>query len=144
MTRERQPELPWDRHGPRGSVGLGRLTLPVTVDLPCELDLCVVEISDPHVRPGQAYQLGHASSGQSREREQCAVRLRCGRNRLLELAAFEDAAALRLRRLGPLRGQHHGHRIRAIPVQPPRSEPVDAIHDTESDHDRRLREASSA
>ena len=54
MTRERHPELPRGRHRPRGSVRLGRLALPAAVDLPCELDLCVIEISDPDVRPGQS------------------------------------------------------------------------------------------
>ena len=54
MTRERHPELPRDRHRPRGSVRLGRLADPAAVDLPCELDLCVIEISDPDVRPGQS------------------------------------------------------------------------------------------
>ncbi len=47
-------KLPRNRNSPRGSVCLGWSALPVPVDLPGELDLGVVDVIEPNVRPRQS------------------------------------------------------------------------------------------
>jgi hypothetical protein len=53
-----------DRHGPRGSVGLGLPPMAVAIDLVAELDLRVGEISESNVGPSQAAQLRNACTSE--------------------------------------------------------------------------------
>jgi hypothetical protein len=103
---EHRRKLAWDRHRPRRAVGLGRLPIPLTIDLPADLDLGIVEVRDPHVSPGEAEQLRQARTCQGGDGEQGPVGLVGCTDRLLELPPLEHTPPLPLRRLRPLGGQH--------------------------------------
>jgi hypothetical protein len=144
VVDEDASQLRWDRDCPCGAVGLGRSEVPLPVDLVCELDLGVVEVVDADVRPGEGEQFGQPCSAESSDREQGAVGLVGGCDRLLKLTALEDAAALPLRRLRPLGGQHQGDRVHADPTQTSGGIPIDPVRHADDDHDRRFGEPLDA
>jgi hypothetical protein len=59
VAGEDERELARDRHGSCGAVGLGRPTVPMTVDLKAERDLRVVEVVKTNLCPSEAAQLGY-------------------------------------------------------------------------------------
>jgi len=90
VPREDKRQLPWKWHGSGGAVGLGRPPVALPVDLPSERDLGIVELVQTDVGPREPAQLGEARAGQRGEREQSAVGLGGGRERLLDLLGRED------------------------------------------------------
>jgi hypothetical protein len=83
VLRKHESQLSRDRHRACRSVRLRRLSIAVTVDLIAKLELGLIEIVKSHVCPGQREQFREAGTGQSRDREQCSVRLPRRPNRLL-------------------------------------------------------------
>jgi hypothetical protein len=75
VPAEDQRELPGDRHGASGAVGLGRPAVAVPVDLEAEHDLGVVYVINVDVAPRESAQFREASASQRGDREQGAVRL---------------------------------------------------------------------
>lgn len=110
----------------------------MTVNLPPELNLCLIEVIDANVRPGQATYPGDPGARQRRHGEQGAKRLVSGGDRLLELLPGEDRPALRQGDLRPLRLQQQRRGDRAAPAEAPSGELVDPADDAEGDRDRRL------
>jgi hypothetical protein len=106
VTDQYRRELPRDRHCPRRSVRLRRPALAFAVDLPSELDLCVVEIAEAHVGSCERKQLRDSGTRECREGEQGPPRRDCRGGGLLQFGALEDPPTLGLRWLGPFGREH--------------------------------------
>jgi hypothetical protein len=62
----------------------------MSIDLACELHLGLLQVRDADVGPSECEQLGHTRSSKRGQREQGAVGLAGGGDRLLELALLEQ------------------------------------------------------
>ncbi len=138
VPREDQGQLSGDRHRPRRSFGLCRSTVAVAVDLPGKRYVCLIEIVEMDVRPGETAQLRDPGTGQGGDCEERTVWLAGGSECLLDLLRREDRSTLRERELGPLRRQHQGRRVHAGEAEPERRELVDAASCAQHRGDRRL------
>jgi hypothetical protein len=64
VTRHHQSQLPGNRDGPERAIGLSGAAVSVTVYLPTELDLRIIEIAESDVRPCEPEQLRKPCAGE--------------------------------------------------------------------------------
>jgi hypothetical protein len=56
VPRQDECQLAWYRDGACGAVGLCRLAVPSSIDLPCERDLGIIEVLESDVGPREPAQ----------------------------------------------------------------------------------------
>ncbi|HEX4033816.1 MAG TPA: hypothetical protein VHX66_05180 [Solirubrobacteraceae bacterium] len=110
----------------------------MAVDLEAERDLGLIEVVDSDVGPGEAAQLRDPSARQRGQCEQRPIRLRGGRQGLLDLLGREDRQPLGEGYLWPFGREHQRGRDGAAEPEPPGGELVDPTRGAEHGVDRRL------
>ncbi len=107
MPRDDQRQLPWDRDGTGGAVGLGRQSVALPVDLVRKRDLRVVELVEADIGPGEPAELGHACAGKRGDGEQHSVGLSGGSERLLNVIRAEQRPETQPMLVPAARVSHH-------------------------------------